>query len=464
MSSSGEDYVSEDSDLVKRRIANYFGDGTEYQLDRFLSNGIAAHAWLVRYRRQDQDPWRKMVLKTPAYVEGPLRQEQFANGPEGVEEFYEESMLLKTLRARHLVRLIEFGDQDPLERNGARNYFGNWIYLEFLENGTLAQFVEKYKAQDIPYVPNRLLWRIFMCMIRACIAMAYIPPGDAVDRYDENEEPCLGSKGSYTHVDMHSKNVMIGAILGDPDDPEHDISPVVKFIDLDHHELYDGGEGEGARQNVFLVGANMAEVILGLENQCLDISEAEEEKKPPVPCQLPWRPAFNTFAKDMLPGGQAGDRMPHPELDPYLRYLICLCCAAQEEERPRLADQLLPWVTQAIRERDAAYYDGMDYCDGEEETDDCVLLFLEKVLGAAPPPQEEVDAGEAEEEQGGGGGGGPESMEIVYDSSGYGTSRSSRGTSRDGRETSPQLLVMDLHERFRQREPLADRDDDMDLS
>ncbi|KAK7987039.1 hypothetical protein PG988_002027 [Apiospora saccharicola] len=363
MSSSGEDYVSEDSDLVKRRIANYFGDGTEYQLDRFLSNGIAAHAWLVRYRRQDQDPWRKMVLKTPAYVEGPLRQEQFANGPEGVEEFYEESMLLKTLRARHLVRLIEFGDQDPLERNGARNYFGNWIYLEFLENGTLAQFVEKYKAQDIPYVPNRLLWRIFMCMIRACIAMAYIPP-----------------------------------------------------------------------------------------RRC---------SRP-----LPWRPAFNTFAKDMLPGGQAGDRMPHPELDPYLRYLICLCCAAQEEERPRLADQLLPWVTQAIRERDAAYYDGMDYCDGEEETDDCVLLFLETVLGAAPPPQEEVDAVKAEEEQGGGGGGGggPESMEIVYDSSGYGTSRSSRGTSRDGRETSPQLLVMDLHERFRQREPLADRDDDMDLS
>ncbi|KAK8121732.1 hypothetical protein PG984_010402 [Apiospora sp. TS-2023a] len=395
MSSSGEDCVSEDSDLVKRRITGYFGDGTKYQLDRFLSNGIAAHAWLVRYRRHDKDPWRKMVLKTPAYVEGPLRREQFANGPEGVEEFHEESMLLKTLRARHLVRLIEFGDQDPLERNGARNYFGNWIYLEFLENGTLAQFVEKYKAQDIPYVPNRLLWRIFMC-------------------------------------------IMIGAILGDSDDPEHMISPVVKFIDLDHHELYDGGEGEGAQQNVFLVGANMAEVILGYENQ----------------------PAFNTFAKDILPGGQAGgDQMPHPELDPYLRYLICLCCAAEKKERPRLADQLLPWVMQAIRERDAAYYDGMDYCDGEEETDDCVVLFLETVLGAAPP-QVEVDGGE----EGGGGGGGPDSMEIVYDSSGYGTSRSSRSTSRDDRETSPRLLVTDLHDRFRQREPLADRDDDMDLS
>lgn len=36
--------------------------------------------------------------------------------------------------------------------------------------------------------------------------MAYIPPGDPVDRYDQNEEPCDDSKGSYTHIDMHSGN------------------------------------------------------------------------------------------------------------------------------------------------------------------------------------------------------------------------------------------------------------------
>lgn len=68
------------------------------------------------------------------------------------------------IRTRHLVRLIDFCDQgDPLNQNGGRNYFGNWIYLEYLEHGTLAQFVEKCDAQGIPYVPNRLLWRMFLC-------------------------------------------------------------------------------------------------------------------------------------------------------------------------------------------------------------------------------------------------------------------------------------------------------------
>ena len=77
---------------------------------------------------------------------------------------------------------------------------------------------------------------------------------------------------------------------------------------------------------------------------------------------------------------------PCPELDPDLRRLICQCTAVARGDRPRLADQLLPEVKKAIAERDAAYYEGVAYCDGANETDDAVLRFLERVLGLPPPP------------------------------------------------------------------------------
>ncbi|KAK7913947.1 hypothetical protein PG985_011650 [Apiospora marii] len=449
MSSSGEEWMEEELGPIRKRIQGYFGDSKNFKLDRFLGKGVTAHAWLIRHRKQEKDPWQKLVLKTPAYVEGSLREQQFANGPEGVTEFHEEAGLLKLIRTRHLVRLIDFCGQDPLNQNGARNYFGNWIYLEYLENGNLAEFLEKCEAHSIPYVPNRLLWRMFLCMIRACIAMAYIPPGDPVDRYDQNEEPCEDSKGSYTHVDMHSKNIMLGALLGDPDDLEHAISPPVKFIDLDNHVLFDGGEGEGVQENVFHVGANMAQVILRDDEACLDTLEAyEDDDTDPVQLRLPGKPTFQTYAEKMLPNDDTDFTMPRPELDPDLRFLICLCCAARKETRPRLADQLLPWVLAAVRQRDAAYYDRTPYCDGEEETDECILLFLQTVLGAAPPPAK-------------GEGGGPESMDI--DDSGPGTSRSGKLKTRDARETSPRPLTTDPQDRFRQRSPLTDRDDKMDL-
>lgn len=95
MSSSGEEWIAEELGLIRNRIKGYFGDSRNFKLDRFLGKGLAAHAWLVRHRKQEKDPWRKMVLKTPAYVEGPLRQEQFADGPEGVTEFREEAGLLQ---------------------------------------------------------------------------------------------------------------------------------------------------------------------------------------------------------------------------------------------------------------------------------------------------------------------------------------------------------------------------------
>lgn len=40
---------------------------------------------------------------------------------------------------------------------------GPALLMEPLENGTLYQFFEKRQAHNLPLLPNRLLWRFFLC-------------------------------------------------------------------------------------------------------------------------------------------------------------------------------------------------------------------------------------------------------------------------------------------------------------
>jgi hypothetical protein len=64
----------------------------------------------------------------------------------------------------HVVQILEIGD-DPLDRDikdVPMMPVPGWIYMEWLDNGTLQSFLSKAEdAKRSP--PNRLLWRIFMC-------------------------------------------------------------------------------------------------------------------------------------------------------------------------------------------------------------------------------------------------------------------------------------------------------------
>lgn len=39
---------------------------------------------------------------------------------------------------------------------------GDWLYMEWLENGTMLRFIKKVKESNTK-LPNRLLWRFSMC-------------------------------------------------------------------------------------------------------------------------------------------------------------------------------------------------------------------------------------------------------------------------------------------------------------
>ncbi|KAI0169699.1 hypothetical protein GGR52DRAFT_478218 [Hypoxylon sp. FL1284] len=95
--------------------------------------------------------------------------------------------------------------------------------------------------RKLEYIPSRVLWRLFLCLVRACIGMAYPPPNyyGRPDMYREvilpNQDPELT-----IHFDMHPLNVFID----DPsrawnDLPEHGLSPRFKLGDFGLMQAWD---------------------------------------------------------------------------------------------------------------------------------------------------------------------------------------------------------------------------------
>ncbi|KAK7961705.1 uncharacterized protein PG986_002530 [Apiospora aurea] len=345
---------------TRTRLRGYFEADDKFKLERHVGSGAEAHAWLVQRRGpNDGDPRTKYVIKTPSFIERPDRTERFQSS-EGITVFDKERRLLSRLTERHAV-------------------------------------------------------------IRACVAMAYVPAGPPMDRYSRNEEPCELTSDSYgySHNDMYTANIMIGDMLGDPDDLEHLTCPVFKLIDVGNHTRYPGGEGAGVQRNLFSVGASMAEVVMLQSELSIDIGEGRaNEDAMGHEIKDGGGPVFGTCARQLLPSDDTDYELPRPELDPDLRRLICRCAALNPADRPSLADELLPTVERAIRERDVAYYAGKSYCDETQETDEAILKFLQEVLGAAPPPPAASGSGAERGE-------GPES------------SRARPRSPRDRRELSP---------------------------
>ncbi|KAM0816892.1 hypothetical protein AB5N19_02694 [Seiridium cardinale] len=125
---------------------------------------------------------------------------------------------------------------------------GPTLVLELLANGSLEEFVWKannYMGQDtilVRQLPNRLLWRFFLCFVRMMIAMAYPRNRVAGQAPSIEQLPADHSQqpGRFTHRDIHVGNIMMGDF--DPLEPEHSITPILKLIDFGVFSGVRGGE------------------------------------------------------------------------------------------------------------------------------------------------------------------------------------------------------------------------------
>ncbi|KAK7957256.1 kinase-like domain-containing protein [Apiospora aurea] len=163
-----------------------------------------------------------------------------------VDEIRDEITSLKRFRgSAHIVQMVSFRDRDADETSSDGTLPGPYIVLDYLENGTFQDFLERVvKAKARP--PNRVLWSILLCFIRACVGLTWPSRGVQGQRERLEETSAVrGPTAAIAHNDLHMKNgkssplplrqrpyvsIMFGSLQ--PDVEEHSLVPLCKIIDF----------------------------------------------------------------------------------------------------------------------------------------------------------------------------------------------------------------------------------------
>ncbi|KAI5920676.1 kinase-like domain-containing protein [Camillea tinctor] len=261
----------------------------------------------------------------------------------------ERAWLQKMQKVEHIVNLVTITDNPILPYNGQGGLSGVSIIMEYMENGTVRQFLDRVGSEPLP---NRLLWAIFLCLTRACIGMAYPTPNPKDEDTASPEIPLEGVVPlTLAHRDMHDGNLMFGGL--DPKQQEHSLVPIVKLIDFDRAMLmpeqvsapkdtdivsYDGVlnlsqlrspygvRNTGIDQNIIGAGIAMSRIITN--SKSLPVHLCREQMR---------------------------NSTTYSYLDNDLRLLIVRCLAVDPKNRPRL-EELLARLHGAISARNQAYY------------------------------------------------------------------------------------------------------------
>ncbi|KAI1801921.1 hypothetical protein F4811DRAFT_573635 [Daldinia bambusicola] len=122
-----------------------------------------------------------------------------------------------------------------------------YMISEFLENGRLDRMLQKADFHRIP-IPNRVLWSIALCMLRAYIGIAYGRPspedydasirGEIPDARLETIPPDAGNPRGIVHGLITRNNFVFGNPGGFP---EHNLVPSLKLIDFSQSYMVENG-------------------------------------------------------------------------------------------------------------------------------------------------------------------------------------------------------------------------------
>ncbi|CAJ2511945.1 Uu.00g075700.m01.CDS01 [Anthostomella pinea] len=227
--------------------------------------------------------------------------------------------------------------RDPGEPPG---FYGPYLVLEYIANGTLSDFIEKVAAENTP-LPNRLLWRLFLCLL----------VGDLIAQHDE-----------------------------------HQLSPVLKIIyfglSKGQLETEGGLKVKGTEQNLRSIGmwvVKIMQYLISVENFGLDVGETKSFVKK---IDKDNTVSVETYAAAMLPDTTPAT-MPFPWLDGELRELICECLAVDQAHQPTL-QRLLTDISTAFTARNAFAYFGRDPIQAVKESDVWIIALVQRLIFGAP--------------------------------------------------------------------------------
>ncbi|KAL7622688.1 hypothetical protein AAE478_006366 [Parahypoxylon ruwenzoriense] len=261
----------DDTDQRARReaekIRQYFrADTTNFKFEGMLGNGLTNVACKIKFRNR----WWRRGGSEVFVVKRSFR-------PNQEEDLRKENDVLRTLRgAMHIIQPYRIRENI---RNPLDNAPGTSVLMEFAENGSLGDFVER-RMEWHHELPNRMLLRIFRCL-------------------------------------------MIGSF--DPRDREHDLFPVLKLIDFERARDYPDPNRRdlGVKDNIRGIGLVMAWLIQGSREAAY--------------------PAFRTLyldnghTEEILSYANLSPAR-FRNLDTILRNLIVRSCAVSPNERPTLEE------------------------------------------------------------------------------------------------------------------------------
>lgn len=286
--------------------------------------------------------------------------------------------------------LMELNKKNFREKFDARK---DLLFIEFMKNGDMWGTIGKASSEGLIF-PNHVLWYIFECLFRGCVAMAYPRAwaGAQADPEHENVPQIRESyqgrhapdfvKSTLVHFDLDPKNVLVG----DFDEDEHKEVPVVKIADLGLAQIVnwrfrkdamtmwqsrkcgklsiftpeqfteewdwvraapikEPGAGEGTAGN-YHWWTNLyqaAQVMWQLITLCTIES-------PPVISEMKVRFEGGVEGKQWTYGGVLADPIyDKAKVCPDLRYLVMLCMSHKPSDRPNM--EYLEWTLKEAMDR-----------------------------------------------------------------------------------------------------------------
>ncbi|KAI1458272.1 kinase-like protein [Annulohypoxylon moriforme] len=337
-------------------IQAYFANEPRFEYKRMIASGNYGTAHQIRYIDDDKPDLKEFLVKR-AYdteeAEAALR--------------VERGHLMTMRGSRHIVQIIDI-QNNPLANGPPPNIAGEWLVLEWIPNGTLEHFMNNAMDLGIEQLPNRLLWRFFFCLLRACNAMAW--PSNGVS--EQAEEPKNVPPSTFEHNDLHRGNVLFGDFLADQ---EHGFSPIMRIIDfgLAGQWAWANGGSHGVPGNLWDIGILMVKLIT------MDPYAKVKRPGEGEPYLFDFQgERLPTQAHTILEARDGGESLQW--LDFAIILLVARCLATDPARRPTL-NQLYTMVTYGIN-KDHTRYPGVDL----EQDDRIKKLCQEILLGPPPPP------------------------------------------------------------------------------
>ncbi|CAJ2506292.1 Uu.00g004220.m01.CDS01 [Anthostomella pinea] len=343
--------------------------GPRFKFERLIVSEPSGVA--LQFKEHDG---RRFIVKTSA--------------PDQQRAMKKEIELLEQLKgAEHIVSPI-LSSRNPLvpgkdERHGLDVPF---VIMQCLENGTLEQFryrIHKHKGRySIGYIPNRILWAIFLCKIRACMAMAYpqsASPG-------KPEKPDERTPDSIAHLNMHAGNFVFDQ--PEPGEGEHSTVPPLKLLGFGFarrlgHNIWPTRGPPTMRPHTFDVVMDLftdeserGKRNCGMDQNLLDVGVQ-------MVCLITQFSYPSVSHVREVTMDEFYFRFP-PHLDPELKRLVQRCLAGEPYNRPRL-EELAGLIDSGVFSKTAN-----DYADTPNryyESDQNIRDFVQRyILDAETAP------------------------------------------------------------------------------